>query len=246
MSGSTPKPIPTLVDYKSAEERLLRVRDEAAAGVKAAHERGDVDTGNEWISKLQKEFDAFKAFREGLPREVRLSIHADRILESFSVDKDNFVNLVIPADVSDEDAMHALNGRFRDMFPERARAAIYELDIEKILESGDGSGSRSHSPRILRVIGVVPGTTDMTRDQQAEVLQQKGLTFAHPIDQALAAAAYECQCDGDRLINLVVRGSVSRFALSARQGGGIRVDSYEDDGVNAYVAASGSSSPEVK
>jgi hypothetical protein len=141
----------------------------------------------------QNEFDNFKAFREGLPRDVLLSIHADRILESFSVDKDGFVNLVIPADVSDEDAMHALNARFRKMFPKKDRAAIYEPDIERILDAGSGSGRSERTRRIIRLIGVVRGTEGRIRDQQAKVLQQKGLTFPHPIEQALAAAAYACQ-----------------------------------------------------
>lgn len=230
MSGSTPKPIPTLVDYKSAEERLLRVRDEAAAGVKAAQERGDVDTGNEWISKLQKEFDAFKAFREGLPREVRLSIHADRILESFSVDEDNFVNLVIPADVSDKDAMHALNGRFRDMFPDKYRAAICESYIDPILDSGGEGGRRARGPRVIKLIGVVPGTASMTRDEQQKVLKQKGLTFSHPIEQSLAAAAYACRCNGEDLFNyLTVRGSSSpRFLLGTNQDYGVFCLWYSD------------------
>jgi len=149
MNGPTQKTPPTLADYKAAEARLREARDEAAVRVAESQERGDVAAGNEWATRLKDEFDKFKAFREGLPREVLLSIHAERILESFSIDKDNCVNLTIPADVSDEDAMHALNGRLREMFPEKERAAIYEPAIEQILDAGNGSGRRARGPELL-------------------------------------------------------------------------------------------------
>jgi hypothetical protein len=247
MTGPIQKPAPTLADYKAAESRLREVRDEAAAGMKASQDKGDVAAGDAWTSRLKDEFDKFKAFREGLPREVLLSIPADRILESFSVDKENFVNLVIPADVSDEDAMHALNARFRELFPEKERAAIYEEHIDQILDAGDGSGRRARGPRVIKLIGVVPGTTSKNRDQQAEVLEQKGLTFPHPIEQALAAAAYACKRSGGGLFNnLWVRGSVPGFALVTDRDGGVYVFRYNDVIDSDHVAASGSPSPELK
>jgi hypothetical protein len=171
MNAPNQKASPTLADYKAAEERLRQVRNEAAAGVKDAQERGDVAKGSEWVLKAQKEFDAFKAFRKGIPREVLLSINADRILESFSIETEHgwkakigslfgraptrTVSLRIPPDISDEDAMHALNARFREMFPEEDRTAIYEDEIAEILNAGSGSGRASRAPRIIRLIGVV-------------------------------------------------------------------------------------------
>ena len=247
MTGPIQKPAPTLADYKAAEARLREVRDEAAAGMKASQDKGDVAAGDAWTSRLKDEFDKFKAFREGLPRDVLLSIHAERILESFSVDKENFVNLVIPADVSDEDAMHALNARFREMFPDRGRAAIDEEDIEQILDAGAGSGRRARCPRVIKLIAVVPGTTSMNRDKQREALEQKGLTFPHPIEQALAAAAYACKRSGGDLFNdLWVRGSVPGFALNTFQNDGVHVLRFNDDYADDHVAASGSPSPELK
>jgi hypothetical protein len=119
-----------------------------------------------------------------------LSINADRILESFSIDTENFVTLVIPPGISDEDAMHALNKRCRELFPEKNRDVISEDYLEDILNAGDGSGRRARGPRVIRLIGVVPGTAGMTRDEQAEALQRKGFTFPHPIEQTPAAAAF--------------------------------------------------------
>jgi len=246
MTVSPQKTSPTVAEYKAAEARLREARDEAAAGMKASQDRGDAAAGDEWATRLKNEFDNFKAFRQGLPRDVLLSIHADRILESFSIDKENFVNLVIPSDVSDEDAMHALNGRFREMFPDKERAAIYEPHIEQTLDAGNGGGRISRAPRIIRLIGVVPDTTSKTRDQQAEALREKGLTFPHPIEQALAAAAYACKRSGEDLFNeVIVRGSVPGFALRASLYGGVRVRRCSDDD-HGHVAASGSPSPELK
>ena len=259
MTAPTQKPAPTVADYKAAEERLRQVRNEAAAGVKDAQERGDVAKGSEWILKAQKEFDAFKAFREGVPRDVLLSIHADRILDGFSIETEHgwkakigslfgraptrTVSLVIPPAISDEDAVHALNARFREMFPAKGRAAIYEPDIEKILDAGYGCGRLSHAPRIIRLIGVVPGTTRKTRDQQAEALQEKGLKFPHPIEQALAAAAYACARNGKDLFkNALVRGSVPPVALYTYPFKGVCVQWFDDDVVERVLAASGSPS----
>ena len=247
MTVSPQKTPPTLADYKAAVEDLRAARVAAADALNVAHSEGDVAKGAELHSQLQEKFDAFRSFREGLPREVLLSIHADRILESFSVDRKKFVNLVIHADVSDEEAMHALNARFREMFPAKKRAAIDEPDIEQILGAGNGGGRISRAPRIIRLIGVVPGTTSKTRDQQAEALQEKGLTFPHPIEQALAAAAYACKRSGEDLFNdLWVRGSVPGFALTTDPFRGVCVGTFNVgyDGFN--VAASGSPSPELK
>jgi hypothetical protein len=173
MNGPTQKPAVTVADYKAAAADLRSRTDTAITALKEAHAAGDVATGDEVPSQPQKQFDAFRAFREEIPREVLLSIHAERILESFSVDHENFLNLTIPADVSDEDAMHALNSRFRELYPEKERAGIYEPDIERILDAGNKSGHRSRGPRIIKLIGVVPDTTNKTRDQQAVALQKR-------------------------------------------------------------------------
>jgi parvulin-like peptidyl-prolyl isomerase len=199
------------------------------------------------IAQQREAFEAFKTFRAGIPADVLLSINTDRILESFSIDTENFVNLVIPPGISDEEAMRALNARFRELFPDAERAAIYEDDLDAILNAGDGSGRRAREPRVIKLIAVVPGTTNMTRDQQAKVLQQKGLKFPHAIEQALAAAAFACKNNGGDLFNdLAVRGSVPGFALYTHQDDGVDVYRYGGGGGYGFVAASGSPSPELK
>lgn len=231
------------------------MRDEAATAVKAAQERGDVTTGNEWANRLKNEFDNFKAFREGLPRDVLLSIHADRILESFSTEEDRSlkakimsifgrksaqtVRLIIPQDISDEDAMHALNARFKEMFPKKERAAIHESDIEEILKVDNGSGRRTSGPRTITLIGAVPGTEHLSRGAQYEVLQEKGLTFAHPVEQALAAAAYACRYNGEDLFKgFSVRCCLVRVMVETDRSLGIRMEiGHRREG--SPVAASG-------
>jgi hypothetical protein len=180
---------------------------------------------------------------------VLLSINADRILESFSVDTENFVNLVIPPDISDKDAMLVLYQRFRELFPYYVPTELNEDFLDDILNAGDGSGRRARGPRVIKLICVVPGTINRKRPQQAKVLQQKGLKFSHPIEQALAAAAFACKNEGANLFKgLNVRGSVPGFALDGLVRsyiGGYR-KTYFRDSNRDNVAASGSPSPELK
>jgi parvulin-like peptidyl-prolyl isomerase len=247
MNAPIQKPAVTVADYKAAEERLRQTQAEASVAFNKAQEAGDLAQGSKLIAQQREALDAFKAFRAGIPADVLLSINADRILESFSVDTENFANLVIPSYISDEDAMHALNKRFRELFPEKNRGAIYERDLEDILNAGDSSGRRAREPRVIKLIAVVPSTTNMTLDQQAKVLQQKGLKFPHPIEQALAAAAFACKNNGGDLFNdLAVRGSVPGFALFTFRSDGVRVRGCGVDCDINFVAASGSPSPELK
>jgi hypothetical protein len=230
----------TLADYKAVEERLREVRSEAAAGIKAAQASGDAVAGADWISKLQREFDAFKCFREGLPEGVRLSVNADRILESFFIDERGFVNLTIPPDISDEGAIRALNERFKELFPDKKRGAIHEPDIEKILGADDGSGRSPGDPRKVRLLGVVPGTTGMTRDEQRRYLKNWDLVFPHPAEQALAAIAYACKCDAEDLFKgIFARSAIAPHSLGTDRSVGLW-DSWHSDVLdNDNLAASG-------
>jgi hypothetical protein len=79
------------------------------------------------------------------------------------------------------------------------------------------------------------------------VLLEKGLVFSHPIDQALAAAAFACRQGGEDLFKVKdVRGSVPGFALRTVQGFAVFVGRYSVDLVSNRVAASGSPFPESK
>jgi hypothetical protein len=92
---------------------------------------------------------------------------------------------------------------------------------------------------------VVDGTVEKSREDQGKVLTQKGLVFSHPIDQALAAAAYACTQGGKDLFeNKWVRGSVPGFALRTFQECGVVVSRYVGVIFFNDVAASGSPSPE--
>jgi hypothetical protein len=187
----------------------------------------------------------FTAFRDGIPAAARLSINAERILESFAVDEKGFVNLVIPSDISDQDAMHALNSNFRELFPGKNRAAICESEIERILTCGGADSTNRSGRREIKVIGVVDGTVAQNLWEQDKVLKEKGLVFSHPIDQALAAAAYACKQEGKDLFeNNYVRGSVPGFAVLTDPYKGVCVCRFGGDYAFGNVAASGSPSPE--
>jgi hypothetical protein len=94
---------------------------------------------------------------------------------------------------------------------------------------------------------VVDGTVRKNRENQGKVLTQKGLVFSHPIDQALAAAAFACRQQGDDLFEgNYVRGSVPGFALGSYQSLGVRVRRFNDEDDISVVAASGSPFAELK
>jgi hypothetical protein len=247
MSGPEQIKLPTFADYKAAEGRLVEAREAIEPKFKAASDGGNLVEGKRLFAELKREFEAFTAFRDGIPAAVRLSINAERILESFCVDDKGFVNLVIPSDISDKDAMHALNSKFRELFPEKNRAAIWESDIEEILSCGSGSSTTRSGRREIKLIGVVDGTADKDREEQRKVLTKKGLVFSHPIDQALAAAAYACKQEGEDLFeNKNVRGSVPGFALNTIRLIGVVVRRYRVGYDFNDVAASGSPSPGIK
>jgi hypothetical protein len=245
MSGPEHKSHPTASEYSAAVARLAQARDTIELKFKAASDGGNLVEGKRLFAELKREFEAFTAFRDGIPAAVRLSINAERILESFAVDEKGFVNLVIPPDISDQDAMHALNSKFRELFPDKNRAAIFEEHIEQILTCGGGNSTNRSGRREIKVIGVVDGTVRKNREDQGKVLTKKGLVFSHPIDQALAAAAYACKQEGENLFeDKLVRGSVPGFALGTNQNAGVGVAGYSDDHDRSIVAASGSPSPE--
>jgi hypothetical protein len=261
MSGPEHKSHPTASEYSAAVARLAAARDTIELKFKAASDGGNLVEGKRLFAELQKEFAMFTAFRDGIPAAARLSINAERILESFSVAVDTglkarvlslfgvnpmeTVSLTIPADISDRDAMHALNSKFGELFPKKRRAAICEDDIEEILSCGGASSTNRSGRREIKLIGVVDGTVYMNREDQGEVLTQKGLVFSHPIDQALAAAAYACMRGGKDLFgDKIVRGSVPGFALRTGQNAGVFVNRFRGDDDFNDVAASGSPSPE--
>jgi hypothetical protein len=247
MSGPEHKSHPTASEYSAAVARLAQARDTIELKFKAASDGGNLAAGKRLFAELQKEFAMFTAFRDGIPAAARLSINAERILESFCVDDKGFVNLAIPPDISDEAAMHALNSKFRALFPKKNRAAILEEHIEQILSCGGASSMNRSGRREIKVIGVVDGTVEKSREDQGEVLSEKGLVFSHPIDQALAAAAYACMRGGEDLFeDNYVRGSVPGFALFTNQHCGVCVGRYNDGHDDRDVAASGSPSPESK
>jgi hypothetical protein len=141
--------------------------------------------------------------------------------------------------------MHALNSKFRALFPDKQRAAIFEEHIERILSCGDGYSTTRSGRREIKVIGVVDGTERKNREDQGKVLLEKGLVFSDPIDQALAAAAFACKQEGEDLFeDKYVRGSVPGFALSTDLYRGVVVITYNGDRGYGDVAASGSPSPE--
>lgn len=248
MSAPIQTPRRILAEYKAAEARLAEVREVAVKGFEAAQERRDVEAADQFKEAFQKELRVFRSFRGTLSPDARASFNIDRILDSFSIDQDAFVNVVIPADVGDEEAMRALNERHMELFPRRSGAAIGSPEIGQILDAGGGCGRRRYGPRIIRLLGVVPNTVNMTRDQQAEALRERGLTFPHPIEQALAAAVFACMRDGaDLFERLYVRSSIPAFSLFTNKFNGVIVSkSHGFDNHELYAASGTPVSAKIK
>lgn len=247
MTNLTSRQTSFVAQYDAATARLGELRAVALEGFKKAQDLGDIAEGDKWTSTLRHGLEDFKCFLNGLPRVIRHSIEAERILESFVVDRDNVVNLVIPAEMNDEAAMRALNVRFRFLFPELNRDAIWAKHIPPI-SSLDHMGARGvGEPRIIKLIGLVPGTNSRLPEEQSEVLTSKGLIRSHPIEQALAAAAYACMRSGTDLFKgAYVRGSVPGIGLHTSSYRGISLDETVVKCVrNCLVYVSASPRPEL-
>lgn len=171
---------------------------------------------------------------------------ADEMVISYRFDRSTGTSsFIIPADVTDLEAMKALNRYFRYHLPECNRDAIYAKDLayfEDNLPPRDASEARE-----VTIIAVVPGTSSEVRGAQAEVLANQGLVFSDIRDQALAAAIHACTFGREDLFqSKVVRSSAVGVALRTIPTFGIRV--FGSDGESAYlnVVASGSPASSVR
>lgn len=233
-----------IAEYKAAEARLSALREAAREGFKEAQAQGDIIAGERWRSELQRGLDDFKVLRERLPIEVQLWIKAERILESFTVSAKEIVSLVVPGDTTDREAIEALNARFRDVNPDRSGDLIEE-SVRHLLLGWVGEHERRKGvARSIAILPVVPGTVNMSRDQQRDVLLERGMVFAHPIEQALAAAAYACKRDGEDIFGgCCARGSVPRYAVSMTLGSGVFIEEFRNGVTHAELGVSGSVTP---
>ena len=165
---------------------------------------------------------------------------AEKILSSLEIGKDGFAKLVIPATVSDIDAMKALNVYFREKLPEMYRAAIWEGDFDWYAKLASVSSRDISKERHIEINVLVDGTLGKACSNQIETLKSQDLTLGAPEEVALVVAAYACKNQGKDLLNdNWTRTVVSGVALATIQNCGVLVSGRYDVNDLANVGASG-------
>ena len=176
-----------------------------------------------------------------------------KMMESYSFDiKAGTSTFTIPANVTDVEAMKALNKYFRKYHPNFKRDAVYARDLDWYenlpTEYPTYCQKRDYSQaRQITVTGVVKGEKGENRTTEEGVLKDESPIFSDPRDQALAAAIHACKYKGEDLFkDLWVSGSVPGFALCTGRDDGVFVSlchvNYDDNEVAAFA----STSPESK
>ena len=175
------------------------------------------------------------------------------MVESYTFDKKTGVStFTVPADVTDVEAMKALNEYFWKHHPSFKRDAVNAEVLEwfeKLPQDFPAHcQERDYSQaRQITITGVVEDTKGENRTTQESVLTTRSLVFSDPRDQAIAAALHACKHAGEDLFkDLWVRGSVPGFALRTNPVYGVFVPWCRGVSDFSLVAASGSPSPELK
>ena len=182
-------------------------------------------------------------------QKTRLQI-AQEILESYSFNKKTGVSkFTIPANVTDVEAMKALNEYFTTHFP-RFKTEVIPAGTLKWLEKLPSDfpahcKERDYSQaREITITAVVEGTHLEKRSTQERELKLVSLVFSDPRDQAMAAAIHACKHKGKDLFDRAfVRGSVPGFALQTITNFGIQLLKCRDSDSHTCCLASGSPSP---
>ncbi len=182
------------------------------------------------------------------PKKTHLQT-AEEIVRSYSFCQIKGISkFIIPADVTDIDAMKMLNEYFRRNQPTFNRDAVYErqLDwLERVHNQFQGycQERSSSSDRQFAIVAVVAGTEGEDRTVQESVLKRAGLVFSDPRDQVLAAVIHACKHQGADLFQaLWVRGSVRGYAPGTDARNGVTFIIDHDERGRLLVAASGSPS----
>ena len=215
-----------------AEDPRLREAIQLAEERLAAATRAVELVGTErWYRSIETQGTGYEELLGSLPPDERQLATAGRILSTLRQDSLGFIaglfrprlwNLTIPAEVSDIDAMRALNAHFAHRFS--SRGVIFPPDFEWYAKFG-GAGEREKSrPREIKIDIAVRGTTGASRLAQEEILSQKGMRPAPAIEQALVLAAYTCANDGrDLMGGSALACATSGWRIKADHVHGIRV-----------------------
>lgn len=114
---------------------------------------------------------------------------AEEILSSLQVKPGGSAKLIIPANVSDIEAMRALNVYFRKTLPDFSREVINDA-VNSFIRQPDVTRRDVSKERKIEIIPLVNGTLGLNAVEQEAILKSQGLTFAAPANVALVVAAY--------------------------------------------------------
>lgn len=162
---------------------------------------------------------------------------AAQIVESLEVGS-GVHRLTIPAGISGAQAIRALNEHFRANLPQYGRDIIYQEEVNpfRYFDRTDLS-----EPWTVLIHSMVPGTTDLSRVDQARILRGRGMAFANPLEVVLVSGAYACAHGGKSLTEGVsVRCDSERLVVKPHPLYGLMTCSYPDDMPFASVGAAGS------
>lgn len=154
------------------------------------------------------------------------------------------VKLTIPQGVSNVEAMRALNEHFRAHNPDFNRDAISTKYIDSLSTQEKITNLTPGKPRDISLYIDVPDTRGKTGVEAAQVLSDKGMTFANHEEVAIAAGAVACAEYGEDLFEgRYVRCSELNHALVTFKDKGVRkIWASENDNLFDIIVAGVSSS----
>ncbi|MEY4668935.1 MAG: hypothetical protein RL518_1634 [Pseudomonadota bacterium] len=136
---------------------------------------------------------------------------AGLMVESYGFDPQTGIStFTIPAGVSDDEAMRAINAYFRTYhsipwgmpFREAITAEVFEW-FASLADSSNGLEPlpcREHgTARHIAIHSIAKGTIGLDLQAQSEMLQKSSLVFADPRDLAIASGLHACKRNGQDL-----------------------------------------------
>lgn len=214
MAQCLPNPSSQRLDYEAAEARLHQSRKEASVAYQAAEVARDSDGLAHWSGTLRGAISDFKKYLKSFSREELLLIHAERILSTHIAEPSGLHRLIIPAGVSDLNALHALNAHYAQQVGGSPHGIISSRYLEWFADREAVLARDVSTARELVVLLEVPETANADRDTQATTLSAKNMVFADPIEQMFVAAALVC-AEGAQpaFSSRYLRGSAPAVAL---------------------------------
>lgn len=218
------KPKTTRAQYEAAEERLRHVQREAAEGFEAAKSSGDLSAAHDWHEALKTEFDYFRDLRDRFPQSDLLQLTSDRIrrgwfFEDLSLGtgaaslRVKALNVTIPGGTSDLQAIDALRFAVEKEISPYVQS-ISSDTVEWLRKNHSAQERETAVDRLIRIVPVIPGSQELTFEQQQALVHAHSMRLAEPLEQCIAALVYFAYSNRSDLFHgHRVRGSTPDMAV---------------------------------